>query len=972
MGDFGLATSGNKKNQEKTTSKSDLAGMDNRSEISATNDLSTQSGMQDALESLTAGIGTALYRAPEQELVLKGMEESDPDRDYHVPYNEKADMYSLGIILFEMCSKPFDTKMERFYVITALREKHEFPKDFTSYVPENIVKIISWLTEANPKKRPTALELLNSDIMPARADIDMQYFNEFKDALRKPGSTALQNVLQLLFDEERTSKSKKAKLDVDPAIELTYNRLNFDIDAFQKMLNLLNPRILSIEKQQTSSSMSSNTLKADAITARDQTVLSLHYLNAIKRRLRQIFETRGGVDFAGQIIELRSTVDFTEYDRIAKLDSSVVDLLDRSGQVVHLQNDLVNSYARLVAFLNIFSAQRYLIDKVYLTNAAKMNLSIGTQPRAVDEAVYDIIVPANQVSQSILADTEILGATMEIMRNVQNIIAPTALRIYHNLIFEGILLYCCWEGESSGCKDITVSDEIRHKAAKLFTAATDARNMKEFQPVVAASSLPVHVANKLQSFLSILVNQDITSPSHDPLKVLNTLQNKFFGAKEILAMNKDTSIIDHVTKMNISGLMSTDLSKQQAHKTSALEKSLSNITAASKTSATADGKSSNKYTPITIDHIGEKRSHAPGKVPLPAKKDSASDHLPLKRERGSSLGISSTYDALKPSLEAFKEGVSYLKQVLIILALQNSFKESMINGTQSTQVLSESSLEFLGSNIIIDLGVEAIYFPRHINFHQDKGIRYVVETYLSIANGTETDAQTANNAQSSLPLSPIPTNPTSSTTNKEGTATSAKAPRRGSGTTLSLEESLSVTNNNTAEFKERKRFKKAGGVIIGGGHFESRVYEYRKQFQAIGWPDAIQVYACGLRVFLDNLMNQIQRFEKTKEMIHSMDKPQTVFSKTERIVALVVTGSTLSHEIELNPSYYPNPITTSIVVNWLRHNNIRSTAYLHQLQGYNSGKAQKLCENLNIPILITVESESCSEVFVQVIIHFLV
>ena len=50
--------------------------------------------------SLTGGVGTAAYRAPELET---------QGRRGAFTYDEKADMYSLGIILFEMVHRPFST-----------------------------------------------------------------------------------------------------------------------------------------------------------------------------------------------------------------------------------------------------------------------------------------------------------------------------------------------------------------------------------------------------------------------------------------------------------------------------------------------------------------------------------------------------------------------------------------------------------------------------------------------------------------------------------------------------------------------------------------------------------------------------------------------------------------------------------------------------------------------------------------------
>ena len=45
-------------------------------------------------------------------------------------YNQKVDVYSLGVILFEMCHPPLTTGMERIKVLTDLRSKDvRFPPD---------------------------------------------------------------------------------------------------------------------------------------------------------------------------------------------------------------------------------------------------------------------------------------------------------------------------------------------------------------------------------------------------------------------------------------------------------------------------------------------------------------------------------------------------------------------------------------------------------------------------------------------------------------------------------------------------------------------------------------------------------------------------------------------------------------------------------------------------------------------------
>lgn len=58
----------------------------------------------------TGKVGTALYVSPE----LMG-------RASKSTYNQKVDLYSLGIIFFEMCHRPFSTGMERVETLVAIR-----------------------------------------------------------------------------------------------------------------------------------------------------------------------------------------------------------------------------------------------------------------------------------------------------------------------------------------------------------------------------------------------------------------------------------------------------------------------------------------------------------------------------------------------------------------------------------------------------------------------------------------------------------------------------------------------------------------------------------------------------------------------------------------------------------------------------------------------------------------------------------
>jgi len=137
IGDFGLATI------KKTKNEIDKLLKAHKKDFILSN---TGHG-----ELFSCGIGTKYYMSPEQETKSK--------------YDEKTDMYSLGITLFEMFY-PFKTKMYRDEVLKTIKEKHIFPSDFSNYAPKNIINIIEKLSYTDPTKRPSSYELLNSNAIP--------------------------------------------------------------------------------------------------------------------------------------------------------------------------------------------------------------------------------------------------------------------------------------------------------------------------------------------------------------------------------------------------------------------------------------------------------------------------------------------------------------------------------------------------------------------------------------------------------------------------------------------------------------------------------------------------------------------------------------------------------------------------------------------------------------------------------------
>ncbi|KAG9236637.1 anticodon binding domain of tRNAs-domain-containing protein [Amylocarpus encephaloides] len=141
IGDFGLATSGQYSVVEGSLS-------------------TTTSAMNGEM---TKSIGTAFYVAPEVSSSTGGGS-----------YTSKVDMYSLGVILFEMCYKPLLPGMEKAKTSESLRlEPPTLPSDFDSAGKVDQASIIYSLLARNPRDRPSSSELLQSGKLPMQMESEI-------------------------------------------------------------------------------------------------------------------------------------------------------------------------------------------------------------------------------------------------------------------------------------------------------------------------------------------------------------------------------------------------------------------------------------------------------------------------------------------------------------------------------------------------------------------------------------------------------------------------------------------------------------------------------------------------------------------------------------------------------------------------------------------------------------------------------
>lgn len=126
----------------------------------------------------TDQVGTQLYMSPEQ---IQGK-----------PYNHKVDIYSLGLIFFELLW-PLNTQMEQVTVISQLR-KSRFPAGFSEKYPQEEILLRETLSK-NPDKRPTTFGIRRKPPLNSFQDESIFDIPEYQlYHLQRPRSTSFRTL----------------------------------------------------------------------------------------------------------------------------------------------------------------------------------------------------------------------------------------------------------------------------------------------------------------------------------------------------------------------------------------------------------------------------------------------------------------------------------------------------------------------------------------------------------------------------------------------------------------------------------------------------------------------------------------------------------------------------------------------------------------------------------------------------------
>ncbi|RMC00444.1 hypothetical protein DUI87_23054 [Hirundo rustica rustica] len=190
--------------------------------------LSDGSAVSDPSGNLTGMVGTALYVSPE----VQGSTKST--------YNQKVDLFSLGIIFFEMCYHPMNTASERIFVLGQLRlPAIVFPKDFDEVKHAKQRLVITWLLNHDPAARPTAVELLKSEHLPPPQMEESELHEVLHHTLANVDGKAYRTMMSQIFAQR-----------ISPAIDYTYDSdmLKIPFARFVARNNIANLKRYCIER----------------------------------------------------------------------------------------------------------------------------------------------------------------------------------------------------------------------------------------------------------------------------------------------------------------------------------------------------------------------------------------------------------------------------------------------------------------------------------------------------------------------------------------------------------------------------------------------------------------------------------------------------------------------------------------------------------------------------------------------------
>ena len=357
IGDFGLARPG------------DYRTIANQASFTATT-------TREAFGSFTKDVGTASYVAPEVRSAGNGK------------YNEKADMFSLGVIFLEM-NVPFSTGMERAEALEKVhKEDHTLPSVLLSPEKATQTKLLMSLIQTKPSQRPSSSELLESGDIPDQAEDE-----------------SLRMARRLLKD--RTSHYRPQLISSLFAPAEQDGSLN-SMGSFRDPMQA----VALLDDVGAMSASSPSNLEIQAM---------------VEEKLTAIFQRHGAVKRTDSPALLPYSSYYPAED--------VFKFVNTTGRVMQLPYDLILPNAMLLARQMRSERKTFIFDNVYRVNHS------SDRPQILNEADFDIV--SGESDDLALREAEVIKVIDEILDTFPNL--SSSQMCYHinsSQLLDTVLQFC--------------------------------------------------------------------------------------------------------------------------------------------------------------------------------------------------------------------------------------------------------------------------------------------------------------------------------------------------------------------------------------------------------------------------------------------------------------------------------------------------------------------------------------------------
>ncbi|KAF7260927.1 hypothetical protein EG68_01371 [Paragonimus skrjabini miyazakii] len=368
--------------------------------------------------SMTRDVGTFLYMSPE---ILT-------NRRKHLFYDERVDIYSLGVILFEMFYRAMPVVMERVAILTELRkEQIIFPIDWNAKKLSNQTRLIRSMLQHDPDRRISASDLLASPFVPPLKSTEAAFRKQLVEICKEPDSKMYRLVTHTLFAQS-CSRATDVLYDqrIGPEISLSDTAVDeTDLGSTRPASVVFGDKVINVQDFYA--------------------YQRVHRL--LIRNLESIFLVHNGVFLQSPSLmpvspqTVSDSMDSTlkskhNMDRSQSIDQSIRKarsviaadspvFLDVHGSPVCLPESLHLPFARylarsgsvLVCGEEFFCLKRYQFGKSYIANnhtfAHDWSLQLADHPLENEQAVFDIVTPSfssHSVIELIAILTEIISS----------------------------------------------------------------------------------------------------------------------------------------------------------------------------------------------------------------------------------------------------------------------------------------------------------------------------------------------------------------------------------------------------------------------------------------------------------------------------------------------------------------------------------------------------------------------------------